>query len=116
MNGPLASIGLIVAVIVATTASYPGFETEAKDGRRVVIEIRNFEFAPNAPVLKPGDVIIWVNKDIVPHTVTAGDGSWDSGQIDPDDTWRMVVEDDLLESYYCRFHPSMIAGLNIKSE
>ena len=28
----------------------------------------------------------------------------------------MAVENNLFESYYCWFHPSMIAGLDIESE
>ena len=107
--------GLIVAALVATIAFFPGVETEAAKGQRVVIEIREFEFAPDAPKLKPGDVIVWINKDIVPHTVTADDDSWDSGQIDSGGKWEMVVKDGQFKSYYCRFHPSMTARLDIVS-
>ncbi len=113
MTGRKPVIRWIVAAIAATIAFYPGLETQAADGRRVVIEIRNFKFAPDAPPLKPGDVIVWINKDIVPHTVTAGNGSWDSGEIDPGGKWQMVVKGDLFMTYYCRFHPSMTARLDI---
>ena len=106
-------IGLIVAAFVATIAFSFGREAQAADGRHVVIEIANFEFAPNAPILKPGDVIVWINKDIVPHTVTANNGSWESGPIDSGGEWRMVVEIDLFEAYQCRFHPSMTGQLAI---
>jgi plastocyanin len=108
-----ALVGLIVATIVATFAFSPGLETQAAEGRRVVIEIRTFEFAPFAPDVKPGDVIVWINRDIVPHTASADNGSWDSGQINPGGKWQMVVKDGLVESYYCRFHPSMTARLDI---
>ncbi len=106
-------IGLIVAAFVATIAFSFGREAQAADGRHVVIEIANFEFAPNAPILKPGDAVVWINRDIVPHTVTANDGSWGSGQIDAGGEWRMVVENDLFETYHCKFHPSMTGRLAI---
>ena len=108
-----ALVGLIVAATVAAFAFSSGLETKAAEGRRVVIEIRDFEFAPFAPDVKPGDVIVWINRDIVPHTATSDDGSWDSGQINPGGEWQMVVEDGLVESYFCRFHPSMTARLDI---
>ena len=106
-------VGLIVAATVATLACTFGLESDAAEGRRVVVEIRGFEFAPRAPVFRPGDVVVWVNKDIVPHTVTAEDGSWDSGRIDSGGAWTMVVTDDLSESYYCRYHPSMTGRIEV---
>ncbi len=109
-------ISLIVAAIAATIASFPMLESRAADERRVVIEIQNFEFLPETPVVKPGDVIVWVNKDIVPHTATAKDGSWDSGLIESGGEWQMVVTDDMAQAYYCRFHPSMTAELDIESD
>ncbi len=104
---------LIVATIVATIAFFPTFESEAACGRRVVIEIRGFEFVAETPAVKPGDVIVWVNKDIVAHTATAKDGGWDSGLIKTGGEWQMVVEDDNSRAYFCRFHPSMIARFDI---
>lgn len=106
---------LIVAAFVATIAFSSWHESAAADGRRFVIEIRGFEFVPETPAVKPGDVIVWINRDIVPHTTTAKDGSWDSGLIKTGDEWQMVVEDDTSQTYYCRFHPSMIARLDIES-
>ncbi len=105
----------IVAAIVATIAFFSWHEGEAASGRRVVIEIRGFEFVPETPAVKPGDVIVWVNKDIVAHTATAKDGSWDSDLIKSGGEWQMVVEDDIFQAYFCRFHPSMIAHLDIGS-
>ncbi len=109
-------IGLIVAAFVATIAFPFGPETKAADGRYVVIEIRSFEFTPNAPVVEPGDVIVWINRDIVPHTVTSRDESWSSGTIETGDEWKTVITANMLQDYFCRFHPSMIGSLNIQSE
>ena len=109
-------IGLIVAAFVATIGFPFGHETKAADGRYVVIEIRSFEFTPNAPVVEPGDVIVWINRDIVPHTVTSRDDSWSSGTIGAGDEWKSVITADTVQDYFCRFHPSMIASINIQSE
>ncbi len=116
MSGRESFLGLIVAALAATISFHPGLQTEAMDPQHAVIDIRNLEFVPKAPVLKPGDVIIWVNKDIVPHTVTAVDGSWGSGRLDQSGEWRMVVGDGLFESYFCKYHPSMTARLNIEPQ
>ncbi len=116
MNAPKATVRLIVAAIVATIAIYLSFNAMAATERRVVIEIQGFEFVPERSEVDPGDIVVWKNLDIVPHTVTSKDGSWDSGSIEAGGTWVMLITDDMVEEYYCRFHPSMIAALNIKPE
>ena len=109
-------IGLIVAALAATIALYSQFETEATEGRRVVIEIQSFEFEPDRPTVNVGDVVVWKNMDIVPHTATAKDGSWDSGAIESGGEWETIVTKDMLNDYDCRFHPSMVATLDISSQ
>jgi plastocyanin len=106
-------MGLVMAGIPAAIAFLSGPETQAAEGRRIVIEIRDLAFAPDAPKLKPGDVVVWINKDIVPHTVTAADDSWDSGQIDSGGRWEMVMKEGQFKRYYCQFHPSMTTRLHI---
>jgi plastocyanin len=78
-----------------------------------VVEIRNLEFTPKKLDVKPGDTITWINHDLVPHTVTADDESWDSGLINANAQWQTVVKADMFASYFCRFHPTMKARLDI---
>ncbi len=116
MIGRIAPFWLIVAAVVATIAVYLSFDATAATERRVVIEIRGFEFVPERPEVDPGDIVVWKNLDIVPHTVTSKDGGWDSGLIEAGGKWEMLISDDMVEAYFCRFHPSMIAALNSKPE
>ena len=116
MIGRIVPFWLIVAAIVATIAIYLSFDATVASERRVVIEIREFEFVPERPKVGPGDIVVWKNLDIVPHTVTSKDGGWDSGLIEAGGTWEMLVTHDTVEAYYCRYHPSMIAALDIKLE
>ncbi len=78
-----------------------------------VVEIRNLEFTTKELVVAPGDTITWVNYDIVPHTVTADDESWDSGLVEAQGQWQTVVKADMHKTYFCRYHPSMTAGFRI---
>ena len=41
--------------------------------------------------MKVGDTIEWKNADIVPHTVTAVDKSFDSAAISPGHSWKFIV-------------------------
>lgn len=111
----LARMMLIVAAIAATIASLPVPSAEAAEPRRIVVEIRAFEFHPPTVTAGPGDVLVWKNSDIVPHTATANDGRWDAPAIEPGGEWETTVTEDLAGGYTCRFHPSMAGTLEIKS-
>ena len=105
-----------IAATVATVAICLSVAAMAAGESRVVIEIREFEFVPQQPTISPGDIVVWKNLDIVPHTATSEDDSWDSDLIESGGTWEMVVTEDMVLAYYCRFHPSMVAALRLASE
>ncbi len=103
-----------VAVITATVV-FPYTESlfatsEVTEHR---IEIANFVFSTGVLIVKPGDKVTWTNNDIVPHTATAKDRAWDTGLIEPGESATIVVNADMTESYFCEYHPSMIAEFNI---
>ena len=54
----MTPIGMIVAAVVATVILIPGLEAKAADARRIVVEIRGFQFIPEAPVVNTGDVVV----------------------------------------------------------
>ena len=108
----------IMAAAVLAAAVFMGYTSLAGDNKeqRVtehLVEIRNLEFMPKSIEVKPGDKITWINYDLVPHTVTADDESWDSGLINSNDKWETEVKEDMYASYFCRYHPTMKARLDV---
>ena len=85
----------------------------AKAQQQHVVEIRKFKFIPDEVNVSPGDTIVWINRDIVPHTITATDKSWDSGKIAKAGQWQTVAGKQMPSAYFCRFHPTMKAQFNI---
>ena len=67
--------------------------------------------APNLPV---GTTILWYNHDLVDHTVTARDNSFDSGRISPNETFEYTFEQSGELEYYCKIHPSMVGKITIE--
>jgi len=114
MDGIALIQKLAVAAIVATAFLHSDLRADAADGQRIVIEIRSLKFLPGSQPISPGDVVVWRNMDIVPHTATAKDSSWDSGLIGPGEEWETMITAEMTQAYYCRFHPSMTATLGIK--
>ena len=75
------------------------------------VEIRELVFVPASIKVKPGDTVTWVNRDIVPHTASAIDGSWNTGLIARNETKSIVITSDTATLYFCQYHPSMQAQL-----
>lgn len=82
--------------------------------QRHVLEIRGFAFEGMPPAVAPGDTLVWINRDIVPHTASAVGGAWDSGALDEGASWYLVVQERGHQAYYCRFHPGMKGSFRVE--
>ena len=80
------------------------------------IEISQLRFIPENLSVQPGDTITWVNRDIVPHSATAIDQSWDTGTISSGESRQIIVTENFQRRYFCPFHPSMQAQLENASK
>lgn len=79
----------------------------------VQIVMDQLEFRPAQSAARVGDSIEWINKDVVAHTATARDGSWEI-VIPAGQTKRVPAEKAGNFAYYCRFHPNMTGLLKIQ--
>lgn len=69
--------------------------------------IRNLAYTPVRIEVAAGTTIRWTNRDQVDHTVTAQDGSWNSGIIRPGETWERTFSGPGTYDFYCIPHPFM---------
>ena len=72
----------------------------------------NFFDPPNAAV-EPGSTITWINRGAVPHTVTADDGSFDSGRLNPGDSYTVAFGGQGTVTYHCEIHPEMRGSVTV---
>jgi plastocyanin len=78
------------------------------------VEIRGMEFHPAVLTVAVGDTIVWINRDIVPHTATAsGRSKWDTGQLLQGQTGRYIARARGIACYVCTLHPTMHGKLVI---
>jgi len=61
-------------------------------------------FEPITINVQPGTTVRWVNYGHHSHTVTATDGSWDSGDIKPGGSYSATFKQPGTYYYYCRHH------------
>jgi plastocyanin len=76
--------------------------------------MKDFKYQPSMLAVKVGDTIEWKNADIVPHTVTAVDKSFDSAAISPGHSWKFIVRTGRNVDYFCALHPNMRAKLIVQ--
>ncbi len=77
------------------------------------VSISGFAFDPADLQVAAGTEVTWTNDDPESHTVTAEDGSFDSGTMDPGATFSTVVDASGAITYICQIHPSMQGTLTV---
>jgi plastocyanin len=100
----LAAAGLLLPV--SGHAAGPGTT------HTVVMEGTRFE--PEILTVRPGDKVVWINRDFFPHTATAQNGTFDSRSIAPERSWQFRPKKSGVFPYFCAFHPTMKGTLRVE--
>jgi plastocyanin len=98
----------------------PG-ETNTNSSRQIVdpqltpkaVSIGDNFFEPADAAIEPGDTVTWTNNGTVPHTVTAENGLFDSGVLDPGESYTVDFDGQGRVTYYCTIHPEMRGSLTV---
>lgn len=91
------------AALLAALAGCAG----ARKPVRHEIQITAFVYQPAAEPVHPGDTLVFVNHDPLPHTATSSAGAWDTGEIPANATRTVVVPANGAGAYKCALHPNM---------
>jgi len=102
----VASIGGSASGTPAASASSSSSGSSAS-----AVEIKGFAFSPNSIQVAAGTTVTWTNSDTTTHTVTADDGSFDSGNLDPGKTFSFTFDKAGTFTYHCAIHPNMKATI-----
>ncbi|MFL6570125.1 MAG: cupredoxin family copper-binding protein [Burkholderiales bacterium] len=83
-------------------------------GKTHAVRIEGMKFVPERVEVAAGDTIVWTNKDIVPHTVTAAQAKVESGDLLTGKSFKFVARKKGEMSYICRLHPVMKGVVVVK--
>lgn len=89
-------------------------EEATPSAQRVEVIISKLSFQPASITVGKGSTIVWRNQDTISHTVTAGDGSFDSGTIVAGDTFIQRFDKVKTYTYSCSIHPEMKGTIIVK--
>ncbi|WP_114948930.1 cupredoxin domain-containing protein [Microvirga calopogonii] len=92
-------------ILAAIGLGMPG-SPASPAGTSQPILMKGIAFAPQQVTVHVGDTLEWANQDIVVHTATAKDKSWDVNVL-PGKNGRMVMKAAGTFDYICRYHPNM---------
>jgi plastocyanin len=103
MRAGLITVAMVLSVALVTPA---GAET-------INVTIDKVAYAPVNIAARVGDTIEWSNVDLVAHTATARDKSFDL-MIFPNKKLTLTVKKAGEFDYYCKFHPNMTGHISVK--
>lgn len=77
---------------------------EMEGGEEVVVEVVDSSYEPAEIEVSPGTTVVWRQTGNLKHTVTADDGTFESGDMGSGDTFKYTFEEPGTYPYYCVYH------------
>jgi len=100
-GSPAASMAMSPAPSMAPAAS------------ATAVTISGFAFGPASISIPVGSTVTWTNQDGTAHTVTADDGSFDSGSLAQGATFSQTFDTPGTYTYHCAIHSSMTGTVTV---
>ncbi|MGI8863256.1 MAG: cupredoxin domain-containing protein [Solirubrobacteraceae bacterium] len=102
-----AAVAMATAVALGAAPAGAGPITQP-----VTIEFQ--AFAPSQLDALPGDTVQWSNPSVRTHTVTADDGSFDSGDLVSGSDFDHAFGAPGVYLYHCTIHPGMLGEVDVR--
>jgi plastocyanin len=84
-----------------------GSSTTVSAAGSASVSAGDYFFAPPSITIQVGGTVTWSNDGQTAHTVTANGGSFDSGNLDPGQSFSHTFTQPGTFAYYCQYHRSL---------
>lgn len=98
-----------IMAIILLLATLPAF------AKTVTVNIQSFKFNPTPITIDMGDSVTWINKDTAPHTSTADNGEWSSGNLTLNGSFTRMFKTAGTFNYHCNIHTSMLGSVIVRT-
>jgi plastocyanin len=105
----------VVALALVALVGYPLLAFAGAPAANATVDMENTAFVPANVTVTVGSTVTWVNKDPVPHTATADNGSFDVVLL-PGESGSATFNTAGTFSYFCRPHPWMVGSVRVVGE
>jgi plastocyanin len=110
----LLAIAALAVAPAATQAQHDhGGGATAAPGSHPTVSVGFDAFSPLMLDVLTGDTVNWPNDSARPHTVTADDGSFDSGRIVVRSSFAQRFDTPGTFPYHCTLHPTMTGEIDV---
>ena len=92
---PLLVLAVLTLVLAARGAG----------GQKHTVSIDSGKFSPATLTIKAGDTVVWTNNDDHDHSISAGDGSFKSGNLSGGQAFEHTFTKAGKYTYTCAYHP-----------
>jgi plastocyanin len=106
----LAGISLALGALLAPASAGP-----ARAATEHVVDIANVAFGPSSLTIMVGDTVTWTNSDSMPHTATDEDDRFDSGNLDPGQSFSFTFTAPGTYAYRCDYHSNMSGTIVVQA-
>ena len=107
VHGRMWMLGAVLLALSMTTFTLGTGLGSVHAQSGTAVSIVDFAFQPASIEVPAGSTVTWTNAGAAPHTVTADDGSFDSGQLKPGATFSQTFSTPGTYTYHCEIHPQM---------
>jgi plastocyanin len=113
MKRSVSIASLAVALVLGIgvlSASQKSFVASAQEKASMMeVKIDNFSFGPATLTVPVGIMVMWTNRDDIPHTVVSTDDpkTFKSKVLDTDEKFSYTFSKAGTYAYFCSIHPKM---------
>jgi plastocyanin len=100
---------------ITKTDDLPAAKPKARAAGTTAVPIKNFEFKPSKVTVNVDDTVSWTNEDSAPHTATASDGTFDTGNLKKGASGSHKFTKAGSFAYICAIHPNMKGTVVVKA-
>lgn len=99
---------------MALLAMLAGAAPAAATPRHAEVYVQFSAYGPSQLDVLPGTTVVWSNVSSRTHTVTAYNGSFDSGHLAPGRRFRFTFTRPGEYQYHCTIHPSIFGEIDVR--
>lgn len=108
---PLLTVAMLVMPRAVDLLSAQNYYGSGQYSNQLTVNIGDNYFSPSTMNVAAGTTVVWINNGTMAHTVTADNGAFDSGTLNPGQSFSWYFNTAGTFGYHCRFHGAPGSGM-----
>ncbi len=105
---------LFISLLMSCMGMKHGKKTDMTNRGAGVVWIKHDKFSPGVIKIPVNSSVTWINKDLLPHTVTSDEGLFDSKKLKHKQWFSYKFTTAGTYNYHCTIHHMMVAKVIVE--